>query len=173
MIPPPELSRTFDLRSLPRGPVEIHASPDERQALARRFGVVAINSLRAVVELEPQGAEVSATGHLWATLVQSCAVSGEDLAVRLEEPFTVRFTPALTAAASEEEVELAAEDLDAMEYDGTTIDVGEAVAQSLALAIDPFAVGPQAEAARKAAGLGEPNASGPFSALAALRPKPN
>ena len=49
---------------------------------------------------------------------------------------------------------------------GTTIDLGEAVAQSVALAIDPFATGPQAEAARKL--LDEGSAS-PFAALAALK----
>lgn len=173
MIPSPEFSRTFDLRSLPHEPFEIGANATERRALARRFDLVAINSLRARVELEAQGAEVSATGQLSAAVVQSCAVSGEDLAVRIEEPFTVRFTPATTVEGAVEEVELTPDDLDAMEYQGTTIDLGEAVAQTLALAIDPFAVGPQAEAARKAAGLGEPDLSGPFAALAALKRKPN
>ncbi len=48
-------------------------------------------------------------------------------------------------------------------------DLGEAVAQSLALAIDPYAVGPSAEQARKDAGLGDEAASGPFAALAGLK----
>jgi hypothetical protein len=43
------------------------------------------------------------------------------------------------------------------------------VAQSLALAIDPYAVGPNAEQARKDGGLLDPGAAGPFAALAALK----
>ena len=41
-----------------------------------------------------------------------------------------------------------ADECDEIGYSGTIFDIGEAVAQSLALAIDPFATGPQAEAAR-------------------------
>jgi hypothetical protein len=43
------------------------------------------------------------------------------------------------------------------------------VAQSLSLAVDPYAAGPNAEQARKDAGLGDEAASGPFAALAALK----
>ena len=49
------------------------------------------------------------------------------------------------------------------------IDPGEAVAQSLALAIDPFAEGPGAEEARRRAGILSESAAGPFAALAALK----
>ena len=48
-------------------------------------------------------------------------------------------------------------------------DLGEAVAQDLALAIDPYAVGPGAERARKEAGLLDEAAAGPFAALEALK----
>ena len=53
-------------------------------------------------------------------------------------------------------------------YEGERIDLGEAVAQSLALAIDPFAIGPEAEKVRASGLLGEENLS-PFAALAALK----
>ncbi|QYU69205.1 hypothetical protein J4558_03410 [Leptolyngbya sp. 15MV] len=50
-------------------------------------------------------------------------------------------------------------------------DLGEAVAQSLGLAIDPYAVGPEAEAARREAGIASDDVpSGPLAeALRALR----
>ena len=51
------------------------------------------------------------------------------------------------------EIELEAEDLDEIEYAGEKFDLGEAIAQSLALAIDPYAEGPNAEEARKKAGI--------------------
>ena len=60
-------------------------------------------------------------------------------------------------------------DLDEIPFEGHVFDLGEAVAQSLALAIDPYAVGPNAEQARKDAGIGDEAASGPFAALAALK----
>ena len=76
-----------------------------------------------------------------------------------------------TALTREAEIELGADDLDEIEYSGTQFDLGEAVAQSLALAIDPFAVGPGAEEARQRAGIVGEEASGPFAALAALKKK--
>ena len=55
-------------------------------------------------------------------------------------------------------------------FEGDDIDLGEAVAETLGLAIDPYARGPDAEAARRAAGLSDEDApTGPFAALAALK----
>ena len=67
--------------------------------------------------------------------------------------------------------ELDAKACDEIEYSGTSFDLGEAVAQSLALVIDPFAVGPNAEEARRKAGLIGEEAAGPFAALAKLTKK--
>ena len=119
--------------------------------------------------LTRHGEAVAASGRLAAAIVQSCAVSGEPLATTLDEPIELRFVPATRAHRPDEEIELAAEDCDEIEYEGGSVDVGEAVAQSLALAIDPYAVGPQAETARAAHGLLDEGAAGPFAALAALR----
>ena len=73
--------------------------------------------------------------------------------------------------ADEIEIELAADDLDEIEYSGITFDLGEAVAQSLGLAIDPYAEGPNADATRKAAGISsDDEPSGPLAeALKALK----
>jgi len=68
-------------------------------------------------------------------------------------------------------IEVGAEDLDGMEYTGGAFDLGEALAQDLALAVDPFATGPAAERARQEAGLAGEAVSGPFAALAALKGK--
>ena len=81
----------------------------------------------------------------------------------------LRFVPLGSIAHSDDEIELDDAACDEIEYEGTAFDLGEAVAQTLALAIDPFAEGPNAEAARKAAGLSDESSSGPFAALAALR----
>ena len=114
-------------------------------------------------------AAVSAAGTLEADLVQPCAISGEDFPVAVRDDIELRFVPAGGIPAEPDiEIELADEDLDEIEYDGEMFDLGEAIAQSLALAIDLYAEGPNADAARKAAGIvleGEQN--GPLAALLA------
>jgi uncharacterized metal-binding protein YceD (DUF177 family) len=162
-----EFSFPIDRKRLPSGAVELSADDAQRKALARRFGLVAIDRLSATVALSDDGKAVSAAGRLKAAIVQSCAVSGEDLPVTIDEPITLRFVPAEPSEA--EEVELGEADLDEIEFAGGQFDLGEAVAQSLALAIDPYAIGPEAERVRKEAGLSDEAASGPFAALAALK----
>lgn len=163
----PEFSRPVDRRHLSGQPVKLVADAAEREALARRFGLVAIERLEATVALEAEGDAVTAEGTLSAEIVQSCAVSGDDLPVTISEPLALRFMP--EAASAEEEVELEQEELDEIPYAGTAFDLGEAVAQSLALAIDPYATGPNAERVREEKGLAGEEASGPFAALAALK----
>jgi uncharacterized metal-binding protein YceD (DUF177 family) len=162
-----EFPREVDLRHLPSEALELAASPEECRALARRFGLVKIERLGATLTLAHDGDAVTADGHMAAAIVQSCAISGEDLPVAIDEPLHFRFVP--ERPVEEEEIELGAEELDEIPYDGQSIDVGEAVAQSLALAIDPYATGPEAERVRKEAGLSDEAASGPFAALAALK----
>lgn len=170
----PELARPIRRKPLPAGTVEVVASEAERAALARRFGVTAIARLVARVDLVEQGRAVSAEGTLEADLVQPCAISGEDFAHSLREDLALRFVPAGTVPAEpdpEIEIELGGDDLDEIEYQGDTFDLGEAVAQTLALAIDPYAEGPQADAARREAGIVSDDAPrGPLAdALAALK----
>jgi uncharacterized metal-binding protein YceD (DUF177 family) len=162
-----EFSRPVDVRSLRNELVRIEANEAERKALARRFDLVSIGRLEATVMFEADGAEVAAAGTLEADVVQSCAVSGDDLPVAIREPLSLRFVP--EAVVVDEEIELEEADLDEIPYSGTTFDLGEAVAQSLALAIDPFATGPDADRVRREKGLSDVAASGPFAALAALK----
>ncbi len=166
----PEFSRTVDIREADGLRAELKASTAECAALARRFDLVRIDRLEAEVSLVRDGAAVDAAGTLSADVVQSCAVSGEDLAAAIREPLTFRFVPA-GAHRSGEEVELDAAALDEIEFAGTQFDLGEAVAQSLALAIDPFAEGPGAEEARRKAGLLGEGEAGPFAALKGLLEK--
>jgi hypothetical protein len=167
-----EFSRKVDIREIRDKPVQLSATPAECAALARRFGIVAVLRLDAELSLEPKGQVIEATGSFTADIVQSCAVSAEDLHVHIAEPLTLRFVPARASQRVEAEIELAADECDEIEYTGTAFDLGEEVAQSLAVAIDPFAVGPMAEEARRKAGLLDPDAAGPFAALSALRKPP-
>ena len=153
----PELSRMIKVRPLPGEVIVIEASEAERAALATRFGISAVEALRAEVTLEAKPKAIRASGRLTAAIMQPCAVSGEDFAVAIDEPLDLRFVEArarpVPSADEEIEIELEADDCDEIEYSGEMFDLGEAVAQSLGLAIDPYAEGPAAEAARKAAGI--------------------
>lgn len=150
----PELSRMIRPRPLPGGRVEVVAGEAERAALARRFGITAVERMVARLDLAEDGKAVSATGTMEADLVQPCAISGEDFPVNVREDVALRFVPdSGTPAEPDIEIELADDDLDEIGYEGEMFDLGEAVAQSLALAIDPYAEGPNADAARKAAGI--------------------
>lgn len=167
--PSSEFPRPIDPRKLDAKPLRLEASETERAALAKRFALVSIGSLIAEVSLEPDGATVAASGRLRADIVQSCAVSGDDLPVSIIEDLGIRFVPERPPAAPDEEIELSEGELDEIEYHGTRFDLGEAVAQTLGLAIDPFAEGPGADDARQSGLISTGEIGGPFAALAALK----
>lgn len=168
--PAPEFSFLVDPRRLPTGPVTLSASEDERAALAVRFDIVGIGRLEATVLLTEERGAVRAKGQLEAEIVQTCAITGDDLPATIREQVDLRFVPAANHGhAPGAEVELTADQLDEIEYEGAQFDLGEAIAESLALAIDPYAAGPDAEKVRQAYGLADEGPKGPLAeALARL-----
>lgn len=167
-----EFSRIFRLDELGGAPraVSIAAEESERAALAARFDLIGIERLEASAELVRDGDTVTATGKLEGDVTQSCVASGEPVLARIAENFALRFVPA-GAELGADEIELDESDLDEIDYEGSSIDLGETVAQSMALALDPFPRAPGADEKLRAAGvLGEEDA-GPFAALKALKDK--
>ena len=135
----PELSRRVTLDSLGSAPraIRIVAAPEECVKLAARFGLVDLPALDATITLVARAESVEADGRLVASVVQTCVTSGDPVAATIDEPFVLRFVdPAHIAIA--EEVELGREDCDVLPYEDGAIDLGEAVAQTLGLALDPF-----------------------------------
>lgn len=165
---PTEFPRAFDVRQCEGKAVHIAADEAERAALSRRFGIVRIDRLEADVVLHRKDRVVDAKGTLSADIVQACAVSAEDLPVAVREPIEVRFVPEIRTYAPDQEIELSAEDCDEVAYSGSHFDLGEAVAQTLALAIDPFLTGPDADEARKRPELNGEKEN-PFAALKGLK----
>jgi hypothetical protein len=172
----PEFSRPIKDRQLPAEPVAIEANETERCALARRFGIASIEAFSASVSLAPDGKAVLAKGQLKARVTQNCAVSGDDFATVICEPLALRFVEEVPVAELDDpdaviDVDLSSQDCDEIEYSGGSFDLGEAVSQTLGLAIDPYAEGPNADAARAKAGIvGDDAPSGPLAeALAALK----
>ncbi|MGN3974245.1 YceD family protein [Tsuneonella sp. SYSU-LHT278] len=149
-----ELSRIVKLRPQPPERITVTADEAERAALAERFAVPEIRALAAEVNLVAEGSTLVAKGWLAADLVQACAVSGDHFAVRIDEAIDLLFVAEGSLPSGEEEdVELDSSGPDEIEYQGETIDLGEAVAQTLGLAIDPYAVGPDADRARRESGI--------------------
>ena len=168
--PMPEFSHTTPLSEIGLKAVHhsLRASDAERAALAKRFGLISLDSLFADVSLSSDDIGIIATGTLSADVVQPCVVSGALVPDRIAESYTIRFLPEPTFEP-DADIELDDEDFDTMFHDGRVIDLGEAVAQTLGLAINPFPRAPNANAVLQEAGIADGRATGPFAALAALR----
>jgi uncharacterized metal-binding protein YceD (DUF177 family) len=176
-----ELERIIKLDRLPEGEIAIAASPEECVNLAKRFEIEAVEALEAKITLEQDpeagASTITAKGVLTATLEQQCAVSGDVFPNRIDEAIELRFVPASAAHNAveadepnfDEEIELESDLLDEIAFEGSGFDLGEAIAQTLGLAIDPYATGPNAQAARDAGLVSSEAASGAFAALAALK----
>lgn len=175
-----EFSRPQRLDTIGAGEHQIHiaAEPGERSALAERFGLKAIDSLTADYAIRRDAQGIVATGHLSAQVVQACVITDDPVPAAIEEDFAIRFLPEEQGEGGEDETELSEDECDIVFYAGGAIDLGEAAAESLALALDPYPRSPRAEAALREAGvISEEEAkrqaeeSGPFGGLAGLRDK--
>ena len=176
--PAPEFSRPIDVESLGDSPIrlDIHADADERANLARRFGLVEVQSLSASVTLERDATgDVRLSGRLKAEIVQTCVVSLEPVRSTIDARFDRVFSStAETGADSAEEVFLAPDDDELVEpLSGGIVDAGEAVAETLGLEIDPFPRAPGAIFTGAETGSSDKaediEKSGPFAALAKLK----
>lgn len=151
---------------------EIEANEAERRALAERFGLVELSSLSARLRLTLlSGGLVRLSGRLSAEVVQSCVVTLQPVAASLDAAVELTYGP--DDADGDGEIELTFEGDDPPDaiVDGT-IDMGEAVAEQLALELNPFPRAPGAvfEAPAEAPDTAAERRN-PFAALAGLREK--
>ena len=149
--------------------LDLVADEAERRSIADRLRLSSLGRLEAHATLSRTGAMVRAEGRLAATLEQSCVVTGEPVAAHVDEPFALLFMPEPEAVGPEEEIELGEEDCDVIFYDGGAIDLGSAIADTLALSIDPYPRTAGADAALREAGVMTEEQASPFAALAELK----
>jgi uncharacterized metal-binding protein YceD (DUF177 family) len=170
----PEFSRPERVDTIGDAPrtVRIEADADERRRLAGRFALVAIERLVGDFTLHRDAMGVVAEGRVEAAVIQACSVTGDPIAATIDEPVTLRFVEPSEHA---EEIELAGDSLDTIEIEGGAIDLGEAAAETMALALDPYPRSPAAAAALRAAGVKNEDEveNAAFGGLAALRDKLN
>ena len=165
----PEFSRLERIDAIGTGEREIRVAADaaERAALAARFGLRAIDRLEGVFRVRRDAAGIVAQGQVEAAVIQACIVTDEELPVTVAEPVALRFVA--EDAPEGDEIELSEDALDEMEFDGAAIDLGEAAAETMALALDPFPRGPNAAAALREAGVISEEEAKPLGALAGLK----
>lgn len=159
----PELHRPVALDRIgPQGvEVLVEAEPEELRRLAERMRLPGIAELRCRFRLRRIGDEtVEALGTLHARVTQVCVVTLDEFEDTVEEDFTIRFVP-----DGMEDADPEPDAVDELAYAGGAVDLGEAAAEQLALALDPYPRKPGVELPEEAP---EPDAN-PFAVLAARR----
>ena len=151
--------------------IDMVAEESERASLADRLGLLSLDRLEAHAVLSRDGQAIRATGRLKASLDQACVATGEPVPAHIDEPFDLLFAPEPKSGRPDEEIELGQADLDTIFHDGSAIDLGGAIADTLALALDPYPRSAGADAALKEAGVLTEEEASPFAALAALKEK--
>jgi uncharacterized metal-binding protein YceD (DUF177 family) len=149
--------------------IEIDADAQERAALAKRFDLIGIEKLTGKFTIRRDAAGIVAEGRVAAAVTQACSITGDPLPATVDEPVALRFVA--EEDSGQDEVELGDSDIDVIPYDGGTIDLGEVAAETMALALDPFPRGPNAEVVLKEAGVLSEEQAGPFGVLAGLKEK--
>ena len=138
-----EFSRPVVIEPWPEGGIDVafSADPAERRALARRFDLLELTELRATGRLERHvpGGEIGFEGWLEAALVQACVVSLEPVPATLRAPIERRWRRVEGPLAAPGGPEIWRPGDDEVELvTGRTLDLGEMVAEELALALDPY-----------------------------------
>lgn len=163
----PEFSRPVPLHRLGAEPFrqDIAATASERDALARRFDLIAFDRLSASVELAREaGGTILLRADFVAEFAQNCIVTLDPVPGALRQSFAVRYGP---PEAEPDALQLADEAEPAFEpLAGEVIDIGEAVAQEVSLSLPPFPRSSEAVIDEDSAG-GD-SAEGPFAVLARL-----
>jgi hypothetical protein len=169
----PEFSRPVRVSALPDEGLAFNetATEEERAALARRYGARAVSRLTTKGRIERQEGGWRLSGVASARLTLTCVVTLEPVEQIIEERFGRLHLP---GAPEPDLLDLDPEAEDPPEPLGESLDPGEAAAEAVALAIDPY---PRADGAVFKGRIVAPDgaeplseaASRPFAGLAALR----
>ena len=123
---------------------EIAATAAECRALADRFDLQDIRALSAELRLRRvRGDAVRLEGRIQASVVQTCVISLQPVQATIDEEIAVNFAD--SPEDDPEDLEISYDDDPPEPIVNGRIDLGEAVAQQLALALDPYPRAPGAE----------------------------
>ncbi|CAN0403815.1 unnamed protein product [Discosporangium mesarthrocarpum] len=178
--PAPEFSVEVDLDSIGDEPrqIDLKANPDEKAALARRFGLISIESLEAhlvLAWLKP-GWILSVSGRISANVTQSCVISLDPVPAIIAEEVDI----VLARDSADTDGIVDPEDVETLE--GDSLDIGEIAAEELSLSLDPYPrhpdldpaaleLGPGASLVTEEQAAATPKRPNPFDVLADLKAK--
>lgn len=170
--PAPEFSRIARMHEIGDGSRERAVVADEAElaALSRRFGLRTLSRLSADLRVIPEAGGCRVEGKLIADLVQACVATDEDVPAHLEVPVAVRYVRGLDEEGEgPDEVELSEDDCDLLALEDERVDLGETVAQTLALNLNPYPRVADADEKLRALGVLTEDEAGPFAALKNLK----
>ena len=183
----PEFSRLVSVNDVPPGGTEVpfEATEEERVALARRFGIPGISRLAGVARFRPwRKTGLTLDCSYEAALMRECVVTLEPMTEEISEEFTQHFLPEEQIArdqrfsgSDEQEILIDPEAVEPPEplMGVDKADFGEAVAEQLSLAMEPYprkpdaSFEPPAEADPEGEADAEEEGENPFAILEKLK----
>lgn len=128
--------------------LNLSANEKERKSLSARFGIPSIESLTADIRIEPKSKgkkiKVLVDADISAKVIQTCVVTLDPIMSDVHTNIRVYFVSDEPEISSNDEIWGEDEDLPDLIIDGA-IDVGELVAEQVALLLDPFPRSPGAQ----------------------------
>lgn len=162
-----EFSRPLQVDRVPKaGSTEkLSAEGEELKALAKRMSLPALHALSAEIRATPwRGGGMKLEGHITADLEQVSVISLEAFRETVSVPVSRYFLPQGAVVENEQED-------DADPIDNGWIDLGEVVAETLALDLDPYPRKPgEAFAEHIEDDPKQPERESPFAVLAKAKP---
>ena len=141
------------------------ASNKELKILATRFKFIDVLELSAELIIRKSARDCwDVVGQLRGVVVQACSSTGVPLRETLDFLIEERY---VRSVGNQEEVEVHMDEAEPLE--NGAINIGELLAQSLAIAVTPW---PRAPDAPETYTCGEESADHPFTGLAALKRQP-
>ncbi len=141
-----ELSRPFDLEKIKKEfSLDIKADEKECSDLAKRFQIKQINMFEANCMIsrldKKQVGDFQLKGKLFASVIQQCVMTLDDIEEKIEEDFLIIFcngTDPSDENSGTADLEIDPND-DDIEYIGSpNVDIGEYLAEYLSLALNPY-----------------------------------
>jgi uncharacterized metal-binding protein YceD (DUF177 family) len=141
------------------------ASDKEREMLVTRFKFLDVLSLSAELTIRKSARDCwDVVGQLRGVVVQACSSTGVPLRETLDFLIEERY---VRSVGNQEEVEVHMDEAEPLENEA--INIGELLAQSLAIAVTPW---PRAPEAPETYTCDEESPDHPFAGLAALKRQP-
>ncbi|MGI9373273.1 MAG: YceD family protein [Hyphomicrobiales bacterium] len=174
-----EFSHIVTVSELPKTGVylKLEATDEEREALAERYNIIAVKELFAQMRAEPwKGRGVHVSGTFNALVEQACIVSLDPLEEKISGDFSVYFQPdTMKDDVVDGEIVLDPESADELDMlQGDELDVGEVIAEQVAVALNPYPRKPGVDVSlyAPATGAGEKDEKpNPFAVLEQLKAK--